>query len=470
MSDFRNFDINGIFGNTETVLTPDLFRRFGVALGSMVKPQGKFIVSFDHRKSSPQLCSALAQGLRSAGASVVNLGALSVPMAYYAAIRIRADGCAVVASPYSSESLNGLQWLVGNAPPDLTQVELLREAADGRSFRPQESQDAPEIRTLDVSYDYVALLQDTWFDSPKMSANVVIDSKFGSWAGRARRYLQAVFPKLVFSAIRDQPNASLAAQCEKGFISQEIQPLSQAVDRVRADIGFMLGEDGARFAVVDGNGLPLTGDELNYFVIQSFGASLNNEIFLHDDYCSSVVVAAAVEYGAKPVTVPPGGTTFLREMVRHNALLGVESFGKHYFRATCGHSDALFSICWILDYLAHLGKTIAMVRKTIPNMLITPELNIPWEGSESEMGEFLDRFAQKWDRPNSAIQGVRVDFFDSWIYAGKSIRTDDPALLIRAESVRQNRLAEIIRHCCSAMDSLESDYGTKLWNQYTRAG
>ncbi len=309
---------------------------------------------------------ALVEGLKSGNAAVVDVGSLPVPMVYYAARRIKADGCAIITAPFASEAANGLEWSIDNAVPNRQQVEFLRKAVNGKPPLTPTTLDPLPERSLDVSFDYVSWLQDTWFDSPAISAHVVLDPKFGPWAGLARRYLQAVFPRLLVSAIRDSSDYGLAEKCENNGGGDACDPLSEEVDRIRADLGFVLGIDGRCLTLIDGNGVPLQPAELNGLLVQSFGASLENEIFLHDRGCSPDVIDAAARWGAKPMLVESEHAEFWRMMIATSAPLGVDSTGRHFFRAICGNCDALFTICWILDYIAHQGKPFAKIREQMP--------------------------------------------------------------------------------------------------------
>ena len=115
--------------------------------------------------------------------------------------RLDAAGCAIVTASHSPAGINGLKWMVGDLPPGPEEVQRLGrqaaqpEAADGPSG------DSP--RPLDISFDYVAWLQETWADSLRPR---------GTWsstpctaAGRHghRRYLTAIFPECLFSAVHD---------------------------------------------------------------------------------------------------------------------------------------------------------------------------------------------------------------------------------------------------------------------------
>ena len=340
---------NGFWENLKFPTTATAFRRLGVALGQMVPPSGKFLLAADSQSLRAELVLKFIDGLRFSGAAVVDIGFLPIPMVYYAARRTRADGCAILSTSYDSADVNvDLKWLIGETVPDLSQLERLQKAVSQSESSGSRRKDAPDIRFLDVTFDYVAWLQDTWFDSPGRHGHVILDSCDGPWANRSRRYMQAVFPRLVFSDMSDEP--------------ERAKSIEEEVDHRRAELGITLGVDGGQISLVDGHGIPYSHDELNWLLIQSFGHSLEGEVFLHDTECPPLILSEAVRFGAKLQGIPPGDVSFRRAMMETSAIFGAESTGHHYFRAICGNNDALFSACWILDFLAQSGQSLAQFR------------------------------------------------------------------------------------------------------------
>ena len=81
---FKAYDIRGIVGKT---LTPPIVRAIGQALGSLARERGRdtIVVGRDGRLSGPELAAALADGIRAAGANVIDIGMVATPMTYFAA-------------------------------------------------------------------------------------------------------------------------------------------------------------------------------------------------------------------------------------------------------------------------------------------------------------------------------------------------------------------------------------------------
>ena len=161
--------------------------------------------------STPEFLAALIDGLCQAGLDVVDLGQLPTPMIYYARHRLSADGCAIVTASHNPGNINGLRWMIGNQPPMPDDVYALhvRPKTQTRKSRP----------TANGSRDRSTFPSTTWPICRKLGwmsmgaqLHIVIDPMHGSWAGKARRYLHAIFPQCLISAINDTPDPAFDGQ------------------------------------------------------------------------------------------------------------------------------------------------------------------------------------------------------------------------------------------------------------------
>ena len=102
---FKAYDIRGIHGST---LTEDLAFRIGRAFCTFLKC-GKVVVGRDMRLHSGSLFDALARGITTQGADVVELGMCSTPMSYYANGLLKADASVMITASHNPAEWNGLK-------------------------------------------------------------------------------------------------------------------------------------------------------------------------------------------------------------------------------------------------------------------------------------------------------------------------------------------------------------------------
>jgi phosphomannomutase len=450
-----------IRGSVAAELTPELYRRWGRALGRQVEPMAKVVIGGDIRASTPEFLAALSDGLCEAGVDVVDLGLLPTPMIYYARQRLQAAACAIVTASHHAAELNGLKWMIGRQPPTPEEVAALRRQSESPSPPPcPRPRSTP--RTLDVSFDYVAWLQETWVDALAAQCHVVLDPMHGCCAARARRYLHAIFPQCLFSAIHDTPDAAFAGGSPDCSRPQLLEELCEAVYRQRAHVGFAFDGDGDRLALVDNEGMPLSAEEATWVLLQSFGSQLQGEQFVYDLKFSDRIPEAAKELGAEPL-VERSGQAFLRSrMLQTRALFGAGVAGRYFFRALEGGDDGLFTACWLIAYLARCRTTLAHLRRECPPVYMSPDLRIPLRPDQQR--GILDRVRATWSQfPQQTLDGVRIDVPGGWALVRSSVT--EPALTFRFESSDWHSLDDLVEHFCAALPEV----GETLWSQYEAA-
>jgi len=458
VSIYKPCDIRGI---AATELTAELYRRWGLALGAQVEPAAKFVVGGDVRASTPEFLDALIKGLCQAGVDLVDLGPLPTPMIYYAKRRLRAAGCAIVTASHNPAEVNGLKWMIGDRPPSRQDVRALRQAAEQR--RPKrDSRRATKPRGLDVTFDYVAWLQETWMDAPPMPRPVVLDAMHGVWARRARRYLQAIFPHSIFSAIHDEPDGSFAGRIPDCSRTELLEDLSQAVYQQRAALGIAFDGDGDRVAFVDDDGNPLTAEEATWVLLQSFAGELAGERFVYDLKFSDRVAEAARQLGAEPL-VERSGHTFLRKrMLAAKARFGAETSGRYFFRELDGGDDGLLAACRMIANLARSGKSLSRLRGKCPEVFVTPDLRVGVKARQSRavIRQVQASFAKY---PQTEIDGVRVEFPGGWALVHSS--GSEPALTFRFEAADGPGLSKLVWRFSQSLPEI----GGALWARYEEA-
>ncbi len=188
---------------------------------------------------------------------------------------LRAAGCAIVTASHNAAAMNGLKWMLGQRPPTPEDVARLeQETARFQVPNPKpEDRRRTAPRTLDVSFDYVAHLQETFVESLAAQRHVVLDPMHGCWAPRVRRYLHAIFPQCIFSAIHDTVDAEFGGRPPDCSHLDRLGELCETVYRERAHLGVAFDGDGDRLALVDNEGVALSPEETAFVLLESLAGS-----------------------------------------------------------------------------------------------------------------------------------------------------------------------------------------------------
>jgi len=124
---FKAYDVRGRIPDE---LNPDIAYRIGRAYAAVVKPR-RVIVGHDIRLSSEQICAALVEGLRDAGADVLDIGQCGTEEIYFATFDQGVDGGIVVTASHNPKDYNGMKFVREGSRP----IRPPRAAACSASMR-----------------------------------------------------------------------------------------------------------------------------------------------------------------------------------------------------------------------------------------------------------------------------------------------------------------------------------------------
>jgi phosphomannomutase / phosphoglucomutase len=303
----------------------------------------------------------------------------------------------------------------------------------------------------------VAWLQETFVESLSVRRRIVLDPMFGCWSGKARRYLQAIFPQCIFSTIHDEADGRFQGRMPDCSRPVELQELCEAIYRERADLGLAFDGDGDRVALVDNEGIALSAEETTWLLLQSLDGKLNGESFVYDLKFSDRIAEVARQFGAETLTERSGHAFLRSRMCDSGALFGAEVSGHYFHKALNGGDDGLFTACLLIAYLARSEQTPAELRRACPAIYMTPDLRIP-VAVEKQQG-IIDQVRAAWsDFPQRTIDGVRIDTPGGWALVRASVT--EPALTFRFEGLDWHALQHLMEQFC---DALPEELGDQLW-------
>ena len=262
------FGTDGIRGVAGASLTSEIAYALGAALAAHY-PAGNILIGRDTRPSGPGLSAALAAGIRSGGATPINLGVIPTPglAAVVAADAEVACGVVVTASHNPAE-YNGLKVIGrdGRKVPDALERELERmiderlaaASADGASADSASATDArDDARGAAYAARYAAqLVLVAAVATPNRAAagiRVVLDASNGAGTSFAEAALSATGATVDGMAMGE-------GLINDGVGATSPAALGRRVVELGADLGIALDGDADRCAVVDERGVLIDGD------------------------------------------------------------------------------------------------------------------------------------------------------------------------------------------------------------------
>jgi phosphomannomutase len=439
----REYDIRGIVG--ETLSTADAWA-IGRAYAATLAEAGgnRVAVGYDGRLTSPELETALVDGLAAEGADTVRIGRGPTPMLYYAAATLGVDGGIMVTGSHNPPDHNGFKFVLRGKAFYGAAIQRLGETALGLQapWRPRGRVEQHAIRE-----EYVArLARDYDGDRPLI---VAWDPGNGATAEVVKE-LTALIPgrHVLLNATID---GTFPAHHPDPTIPENLVQLRDAVAREQCDLGIAFDGDGDRIGVVDSHGRILWGDQLMVVLARDVLARHPGAPILADVKASQVLFDEIERMGGRPVMAATGHSLIKAKLAETGAPLAGEMSGHIFFAdGYYGFDDAVYVAVRLLDILSRARQSLAEMRDRLPVVVNTPELRFACP--ETRKFEVVDEVRERLQRAGAEmtdIDGVRVRTSDGWWLLRAS--NTQAVLVARAESTTEVGLARLKRELAAAL-------------------
>jgi phosphoglucosamine mutase len=322
----RYFGTDGVRGVVGADLTPELVEKVGKA-ATLWAGGGRVFVGRDTRGSGPELETALARGIASAGGTAVLGGVLPTP-----AIALLAESLGVVVSAsHNPPEYNGVKlFFDGGKLVDEQEKEIegLLDAVGPGNGSTEEVADAAE-RYLEHVLEH--------FGSDLAGLRIGVDCANGAYAEIAPRAFELLGAEV--HAVGVEPDGSnINVDCG----ATDLTRLRQLVTDRSLDLGVAFDGDGDRMLAVDERGEAVDGDQ----IIAVLALHLGVELVAVTVMTNIGFHRLMAERGVRVVTTPVGDRYVLEALRREGAQLGGEQSGH---------------VIWLRDHVTGDGLAAALL-------------------------------------------------------------------------------------------------------------
>lgn len=405
------------------------------------------VVGRDARLSGPVVDALVVATLRSMGFDVVNIGLASTPTTEIAVTGNHACGGIILTASHNPKQWNALKLLNSDG-------EFLNDAQGKEVLRIAEAEEFEFVGVDDLGALYH---DDTWtmrhIDSvlklklvdreaiAKAGFTVAVDAVNSVGGIAIPALLKALGVKNVIE-LNCEANGKFAHTPEP--IPQNLTQISDLMRESKADVGFVVDPDVDRLAIVMENGemfveeytLVAVADYILRHTPGSTVSNLSSSRALRD-----VTRVHGCEYNAAAV----GEVNVVTKMKETGAVIGGEGNGGVIYPEAHYGRDALVGVALFLSLLAHSGKKVSELKKEYPAYAIaknkielTPDIDV-----DAILAAVKEHFSNE---TVTDIDGVKIDFEDSWVHLRKS--NTEPIIRIYSEAhtmEEADRLAEEIK-------------------------
>ena len=438
---FKAYDVRG---RVPDQLNEGIAWRIGRAYAEQFGARS-VVIGRDVRPSSAALSTALSDGLRSAGASVCDIGLCGTEEIYFATTHLELDGGIMVTASHNPPEYNGMKFVRAGARPvglgsGLREIAaraagpLPRRVTARGGYRPGNVRDAYVKHML--SYVDPHLIKPT---------KIVVNSGNGS----AGPVLDAIAEHLPLDVVRiaHEPDGSFPNGVPNPLLPESRAGTSKVVVASGASLGVAWDGDFDRCFLFDERGRFVDG----YYVVGLLAKAFLNKCpgakIAHDPRLVWNTVDVVNRAGGVPVLSRCGHTNMKDTMRSSNAVYGGEMSGHHYFRDFAYCDSGMIPWLLVLELLSRSGKPLSSLVEACQRAYpMSGEINRPVANADAATYRVLEHFRDDALRV-SYLDGVSVEFPD-WRFNLRPSNTE-PLLRLNVESrgdelLVRRRTAEIL--------------------------
>ena len=451
---FKAYDIRGVVPST---LTEEVAYHLGHAFGTHAAAHGETVVAVgrDGRLSGPALSQALIRGLVEVGVQVIDIGAVTTPMLYFAASTLCASGIQVTGS-HNPKDYNGFKMVLGGRAIYGDEIQSLRTIMQNETWV---LKSGGSVKQVDVTADYQArILSDIRLQRPM---KIVVDCGNGIAGATAPSIFRAIGCEVI----------ELFSEVDGNFPNHHPDPskldnlkdLLHALKSSDAEIGLAFDGDGDRLGIVTKDGNIIFPDRQMALFAQDVLSRVPGGTIVFDVKCSQRLAPAIRQAGGEPLMFKTGHSLIKAKMKEINSPLGGEMSGHIFFKERWfGFDDGTYAGCRLLEIVSKSADASAVLN-ALPTSFSTPELNVACaEGEPHRVSAALLDVAASGNLPSPAfkpevcaIDGLRIDWIDGFGLIRASNTT--PVLVLRFEGHTPEALSRIEKDMLVLLRTVKPD-------------
>ncbi len=362
----RLFGTDGVRGRANLhPMTAEMAMALGQAIAHVFRGKGvgrrRILIGKDTRLSGYMFEDAMASGIASMGADVIQVGPMPTPGLAFLTTDMRCDAGVMISASHNSYEDNGIKFFGDDgfklADELEDKIERLIESGDLVAHRANANQVGRARRIEDATGRYVVALKKTFpIDLALDGIRVVLDCANGAAYKVGPTVLSELGAEVV--ALGVDPNGR---NINDGCGSLHPENTAAKVRETRADIGIAVDGDADRVVVVDEKGQILDGDIL----LSLFARELQRREKLKGDAVVATVMSnlgleRALERDGISLVRTQVGDRYVVEAMRGGGYnLGGEQSGHIIFLDHARTGDGLMSGLQTLAILARAGRPLS---------------------------------------------------------------------------------------------------------------
>ncbi len=439
-----------IGGKTGDNLTPIDAVKFASAYGTFIvqkkikKSVKTVIIGRDARISGKMISNIVANTLIAKGINVIDIGLSTTPTVEIAVPLEKADGGIIITASHNPKQWNALKLLneKGEFINQKESEEVLKIAEKG-SFSFAE---IDKLGTYIENNSYVKKHIEEVLNLDLVDVEAIKNAKFKVVVDAVNStggiFIPSLLKKLKVECVELNciPNGQFSHNPE--LLKEHLTDLSKLVVTEKADFGIAVDPDVDRLALICNDG-SMFDEEYTLVACSDYVLEKNGGGSTVSNLSSTRALKDITQkHGGTYIASAVGEVNVVAKMKETKAVIGGEGNGGVIYPEAHYGRDSLVGVALFLSLLSNKKITCRELRNLYPNYFmsknkiqLTPEIDVD---------KTLEIIASKYKNEELiTIDGVKIDFAESWIHLRKS--NTEPIIRIYTEAKSQqtaNKIAE----------------------------
>ena len=436
--------IGGVHGDN---LTPIDAVNFGCAYGQWLinknpNSKNKVIIGRDARTSGEMIQNLVQFSLISMGIDIVDLGLSTTPTVELMVKKHNADGGIIITASHNPTQWNALKLLNENGEfLNSHEGKLIVDFSENKNFTFSQVEDlgrlTKENQSMNQHIDSVLNLN--LVNAEKIKAKklkIVVDAVNSTGGIIVPDFLNKLDVEVI--KLYCEPNGNFPHNPEP--LKNNLKDLSNKVIETGADMGIAVDPDVDRLVFMCENG-ELFGEENTLVACSDYVLSKTPGNTVSNLSSSRALNDITLKYNQTHYYSAVGEVNVVEKMKEVNAIIGGEGNGGVIYPESHYGRDAIVGIGLFLSLYCERDLSASSLLNTFPKYYMVKEkINL---SNSINVDKILNQIAEKYKNEKiDLVDGVRIDFIDSWVQLRKS--NTEPIIRIYSEAKSEEKSNNLI--------------------------
>lgn len=426
-----------IGGNLSEGLNPINTQKYALAYGQWIKSKSEnptVVIGRDARISGEMIKNIVVSSLVSIGIDIIDIGLSTTPTVEKYVKYKNAQGGIILTASHNPKHWNALKLLNEKgefiSADNGNKILELAEKTDTIKFVEVDGlgKIVPDDNAINWHIDEILEMKFIKDCPINKNLKIVVDGINSSGAMAVPKLLDKLGIKN-YTVVNAQMNGEFAHNPEP--LAENLVDTCKVIKEQNADLGIVVDPDVDRLCFISENG-EMFGEEYTLVAVADYILSIEKGNTVSNLSSTRALRDVTENHGGTYSASAVGEVNVTTKMKAVDAIIGGEGNGGVIFPESHYGRDALVGIALFLAYLTKKNMKMSELKASLPSYFmsknkiqLTPEINV-----DNVLESLNSKYENKEDC--NTIDGLKIDFEDSWVHLRKS--NTEPIIRIYTEA------------------------------------